>query len=91
MKKLFTARGYPLDVGVAVGGYQCPTTKAVNDPSKSLKLLGCRASAHDAYIACLTTNTEAACKPYYTQETQYCTYALPACLAVATSASSCPD
>jgi hypothetical protein len=89
---LFAARGYPVAAGVAVGGYQCPTTKAVNDPDwiQSHGSYWAAASAHDAYIACLATNTEAACKPYYTQETQYCTYALPACLAVATSASSCP-
>lgn len=78
-------------VGTAVGGYQCPTTKPVNDPLwiQSHGSYWAAASAHDSYTACLQSNSESTCHSYYTLETQYCSYALPACLTVATSAD-CP-
>lgn len=78
--------------GMAVGGYQCPTTKVVNDPDwvQSHGSYWAAASAHNAYTTCLKTDSEATCHNYYTLETQYCNYAKPACLTVVTSASNCP-
>ncbi len=86
-----TATG-TVTAGAVAGGYQCATTKTVNDPDwmQSHGSYWAAASAHDAYAACLKTGSEAACQNYRTVETQYCSYAKPACLAVATNASSCP-
>ena len=101
----FTAAGFPAVVagnpatesgsgtaGTAVGGYQCPTTKAVADPDwmQSHGSYWAAASAHDAYTFCLKSASEATCHHHYTLEAQYCSYAKPACLAVVTNASSCP-
>jgi hypothetical protein len=74
------------------GGYQCATTKKPFDPDwiQSHGSYWAAASAHDAYAACLKTKPQAACQDFYVQETKLCNYAKPACLAVATSASSCP-
>ncbi len=78
-------------VGTAVGDYQCPTSKPVNDPLwiQSHGSYWAAASAHDSYTACLQSNSESTCHSYYTLEKQYCDYALPACLAVSTAAN-CP-
>jgi hypothetical protein len=78
--------------GTSAGGYQCPTTKKPFDPDwiQSHGSYWAAASAHDAYAACLKTKPQAACQDFYVQETKLCNYAKPACLAVATSASSCP-
>ncbi len=78
--------------GTNAGGYQCATTKKPFDPDwiQSHGSYWAAASAHDAYAACLKTKPQAACQDFYVQETKLCNYAKPACLAVATSASSCP-
>ncbi len=79
-------------VGTPVGGYQCRTSKAVNDPAwlPSHGSYWAAASAHDSYTTCLQSNSESTCHRYYALESQFCSYALPACLAVVTSAASCP-
>lgn len=77
---------------VSAGPYQCPTTKAVNDPTwiQSHGSYWAAASAHDNYALCLKTNTAATCQPYLDQETKYCSVAKSLCLAVVTNPSSCP-
>lgn len=78
--------------GATAGGYQCATTKKPFDPDwiQSHGSYWAAASAHDAYAACLKTKPKAACQDFYIRETKLCEYAKSACLAVATSAASCP-
>lgn len=73
-----TSGGTTPTTGSPGKGYLCPTSKVPFDPDwiQSHGSYWAAASAHDAGL--------------YTEEAQYCAYALPACLAVATNPSDCP-